>query len=68
MNGLTAPRESSILDEFGKPFKTLVPVVMDRECATLTTMIWMLPKLQPGETYEDWARRCGRIDNTEGSK
>jgi hypothetical protein len=62
MAGLTAPRESKILGPDGKPFVTQVPVTYDHE-ATLTTTVWMLPKLKPGETYEDWARRWGRVDN-----
>jgi hypothetical protein len=63
VSGLTAPVESKILGPDGKPFVTQRPVHFDQECARLMTTVYLIPQTRPGETYEEWARRCGRIDN-----
>jgi hypothetical protein len=66
MSGLTMPVESKILGPDGKPFETQQPVSVDRECSyasRYTTTVYLTPKLKDGETYEEWAGRCGRIDH-----
>jgi hypothetical protein len=65
MKGLTMPVESKILGPDGKPYVTQQPVHVDRDAysCSYTSTVYLTPKLKDGETYEDWARRCGRIDH-----
>jgi hypothetical protein len=59
---MTAPVTSKILGADGKPIVTQQPVRVEHE-ASLTTTFYLIPKLRQGETNEDWARRCGRVDD-----
>lgn len=61
MAGLTMPVKSKILGPDGEPIVTQIPVRYDHECS-FTHTVYLMPRLMPGETYEDWARRCGRVD------